>query len=152
MTDILTVKPANYDGFTFRYDTINKKMIFLYLDDLSKDYGVIVTPDDVPEGRERYHVLLTSVKNKIPHIDAPFVSTFMDAFVYAEGVARSGFSGVMIKASDYAAGYMASTVLMLMKLYMKLYMGTTGFVYTTEEGKILTYTGKDPSLQLPEPR
>lgn len=135
MTDIITVKPENYDGFTFRYDTMNKSMVFLYLDDLINKYGLGHAPTDVPEGRERYHVMLTSVKNNIPHIDEPFVSTFLDAFVYAEGIARSGFSGVMLRASRYAEAYMAHTTLLLMQLYSM----NQGFVYTLADGREVPY-------------
>ena len=121
-----------FDGFSFRYDAPTQQVVFEYFDDIVKLHGPAPKDADVPEDRERYHALLITLRDGIPHMDPPFVSTFTDAFVYADRLARTGFSGVMIKASKYALGLMDTTIMTLLEVYGK----TVGFVYHAPTGDV----------------
>lgn len=135
-------RPQYYDGFTFIYDTVKHCMSWGYFDGLSRGVtGPIPQPPGVPEGREAYYVVLSHLKDGMVHMDAPFSSTFIDAFTYAEGVARSGFSGVMIRVTSYAEELLAECIIHLMQHYLE---HGAGFVFTHADGRVVTHPATKP--------
>lgn len=126
-------QPTQFDGFSFHYDPMTKEVVFAYFDDVVKKYGPEPKPIDLPEGRERYHALLTTLREGVPHMDPPFVSTFTDVFTYADNLARTGFSGVMVKDSKWAQTIMDTTIMTLLELYGK----TVGFVFHAPTGDVV---------------
>jgi len=134
-------QPTQFDGFSFHYDLMTKEVVFAYFDDVVKKYGPEPRSIDLPEGRERYHVLLTTLKEGVPHMDPPFVSTFTDVFTYADNLARTGFSGVLVKDSKWALHIMETTIMTLLELYAK----TVGFVYHAPTGPV-TFDVKGKSI------
>lgn len=134
---IVTEKPAHYDGFTFIYDKNNKAMIIQFLVDMIGRYGDVMPAPPTHDNREPYLVMLTTVHDGEIHMEAPFQTTFADALIYAEGIARRGFSGVMVRAAKYADQLLADIIEVMTSTYIK----ETGFVYTHEDGRKVTFPG-----------
>lgn len=139
----LDERPQYYVGFTFIYDGVKHCMSWGYFDGASRGVtGPIPQPPGVPEDREAYHVVLSCIKDGMIHMDAPFSSTFTDAFTYAEGVARSGFSGVMIRVTSYAEELLADCIKCLMDHY---HAEGAGVLFTHADGRVVTHPGKKPT-------
>jgi len=130
-------KPDLYDGFGFFLDKITGLVNFYYFDDVVKEHGESPRDPNIPADREAYHVILSSVrKNKI-YLDAPFLSNFIDPFVYARNLAHAGFNGIMLKKSQWSAALIAQGEVHLRMLYHD----ETGYIYTDERGVETFYPG-----------
>lgn len=129
--------PKEFDGFGFFRDTLDGIVKFYYFDDMVKAYGPEPKDPNQPDDRECFHVILTSVRKAMVHIEAPFTSNFIDAFVYAKHIAHSGFSGVMIRKSRFSVQLLKDSLLHMMSLHKK----NKGFVYC-EDGVETFHKGK----------
>jgi hypothetical protein len=130
----LDTPPALYDGFGFYKDPTDGQVKFYYFDDVIKEHGPEPRDPAVPEDREAYHVMLSSIFKHTVHMDAPFISHFIDPFVYATGLAHSGFSGVMLKKTRWSANVMLQSLNYLRSLHLK----DQGYTYTDESGTTTT--------------
>lgn len=126
----LETPPDIYDGFGFFKDPLDGQVKFYYFDDQVKLHGEPPKDPTTPTDREAYHVLLQSVRKAIVYMDAPFLSNFIDPFVYAAGLAHAGFSGIMYKKTPWSADVVAQAVAYLRMLHAK----TTGYMFTDESG------------------
>lgn len=122
--------PEHYDGFGFFKDPEDGVIKFYYFDDVVKEHGLSPRDPNIPEDREAYHVLLSSIRKTVVHLDAPFISNFIDPFVYATNLAYAGFSGIMLKKTQWSANVIGNS----MKYLRSLYANDRGCMYTDEDG------------------
>jgi len=118
-----------FDGFGFYVHPETHEVVFDYFDDVAREYGPLPGARVIPDDREGYHVLLSSVRKGRVHIEKPFTSTFLDAFVYAAHIARAGFTGVMIRETKYSLAILEATLVEMLTLHAKSY----GFVMKNEQ-------------------
>jgi len=129
--------PKAFDGFGFDLNPVTKDVQFIFFDDVAKEYGQLPGSAEVPKDRERYHVLLSStIKGRI-HVERPFTSNFLDAFAYAEHVARSGFTGVMIRDNKYSVAVMEAVMLEVLTRHAR----EGGFVMEDDNGVDVFHEG-----------
>lgn len=131
------IRPANFDGFAFYEDRVTKEIVFNYFDDVTREWGPLPGDPNIPNDREAYHVLLTSVRKGRVHIEKPFTSTFTDAFVYAAHVARVGFIGIMIRKTQHSAAMFEGTLIETLSHHTLSY----GFVMQNAQGVDVFYEG-----------
>ena len=129
----ITPVPEAYDGFGFYTDTTTGIVMFYFFSELVKNFGPFTKDPAIPDDREPYHVILSSVRKNIIHVESPFLSNFIDPFAYAKNIARSGFLGMMIKHNHYAA----ELVKISLQGIMGYHANNHGFVYT--DGGINTF-------------
>lgn len=130
-------RPALYDGFGFYAHPETKEIVFNYFDDVVREYGQVPGDPTIPTDREAYHVVLSSVRKGRIHVEKPFTSTFLDAFVYAAHVARAGFTGIMIRENKFSMAILEATLIEMLKLHSRGY----GFVMANEQGVDVFYPG-----------
>ncbi len=127
---ISEVPPATFDGFGFFVDKNDNEAKYYFFDDLVKKYGPEKHDPEIPEDRNPYHVILTSVRKGFTHIEAPFTSNFIDPFVYAKRIAHMGFTGIMILKTSYSGILLRDCLLEIMTLHAK----DLGFYYALAPG------------------
>lgn len=134
---LLHTKPSAFDGFGFYVDPETQEVVFNYFDDVAREHGHLPGDPTIPADREAYHVLLSSIRKGRVHIEQPFTSTFIDAFVYAAHVARAGFTGIMIRENKFSLALLEATLIELITLH------TTGhgFVMQNAQGVDVFYKG-----------
>lgn len=130
-----SIQPDEFDGFGFYKDVVDGLVKFYYFDDVAKTHGPSPRDPEVPPDRERYHVMLTSIRKSIVHLDAPFISCFTDPFVYATNLAHAGFSGIMLKKTTWSHVVAETSMKYLRELYSK----DNGCIYTDEHGIQTSY-------------
>jgi hypothetical protein len=134
---LLNIRPLVFDGFGFYAHPQTKEIVFNYFDDVAREHGAIPGDPTIPTDREAYHVILSSVRKGRVHIERPFTSNFLDAFVYAAHMARSGFTGVMIRVNKYSMAILDATLVEMLTLHSKGY----GFVMANDHGVDVFYEG-----------
>lgn len=132
-----TPPPGGFDGFGFFRDKNDDEVKFYFFDDLVKQYGPSPKDPTVPDDRETYHVILTSVRRGITHIEPPFTAHFLDPFVYAKHVAYSGFTGIMIRQAKWSAVLLRDCLLEIMLHHAK----NLGFFYAHDGGPEVFFKG-----------
>lgn len=130
--------PEQFDGFGFFKDALDGSIKFTFFDDLVRQYGPPERDPAIPTDRDPYHVVLTSIRKTMIHLEAPFTSNFIDPFVYARNLAYSGFSGVMIRKSQRSLALLKESVEQMFVLYSR----GKGFVYCDETGAQTFHQGK----------
>jgi len=141
---ILNERPELYDGFGFFMNRETNKVQFYYFDDMARKHGKLPGNPDVPEDRESYHVLLTSVRKGIVHVEKPFTSCFIDPFVYATRIVRAGFNGIMIRETQYSLILLSTALLDTLKLFKT----AGGFVMKDEDGVDVFHEGLNKGKKL----
>lgn len=134
---LLTIRPIAFDGFGFYVHPETKEVVFNYFDDVAREYGQLPGDPTIPNDREAYHVILSSVHKGRVYIEKPFTSTFTDAFVYAAHVAWAGFTGIMIRENKYSVAILEATLIEMLTLHAKSY----GFVMKDENGVDVFHPG-----------
>ena len=134
---LLPNKPPVFDGFGFFVSPETQEVVFNYFDDMSHDYGQLPGNPATPSDRECYHVVLSSVRKGRVHIEHPFTSYFLDAFVYAKHVAFAGFTGIMIRETQYSLAILETTLVEMFKYHIASY----GFVMKDMKGADVFYAG-----------
>jgi hypothetical protein len=130
-------KPVLWDGFGFFLDKLDGLVKFYYFDDFVKIYGESPRDPEIPGDREAFHVMLSSIRKEKVWLDAPFTSNFLDPFVYAKNLALAGFSGVMLKKTQWSATLLAQS-----EAYMRiLHHQDKGYMYTDKDGTETFYPG-----------
>jgi len=138
--DEVEIKPTVWDGFGFVRDS-HGTLRFFYFDDMAKECGIAKKDQSIPEDRDPYYVILTSVRKGVFQIESPFLSNFIDPFVYAKTVSDQGFSGFMYRQGPHAGMMVSTTILDLMERGRSL----GKFIYN-DNGTPLTIGGEhDPA-------
>lgn len=130
---VVGIQPEVWDGFTFYVDRLLGCVVkFTFFDDMVREFGPPERDPKLPLDRESYHVLLSSVRKAVIHIEEPFTSNFLDPFEYARHVAHAGFSGVMIRKTQYSLDLLRTTL----EQMMKLHAAGPGFIYNNKFIKV----------------
>lgn len=134
------IPPAEYDGFGMHrvVATNTIQCDFLLLQDrASRVSAPAHTEVTVPQDRQRFHVLLSSVRRGRVYIETPFVSNFLDPFVYATHMVNAGFSCIMLKYTQYSE-HVAGLYL---EELQRLFLQGSGFVMDNAQGVSTFYAG-----------
>jgi hypothetical protein len=130
--------PTVWDGFGFYRDPEDALIKFYFFDDITQQYGDVPGDPDMPPDRVGFHVILSSKRKNRIHIEIPFTSSFLDAFVYAKRIAHMGFTGIMIKQNKYSP----ALAIQFLKEIMLFHHSEHGFVMENEQGVDVFYAGK----------
>ena len=133
--------PEQFDGFGFFRDVLDGSIKFTFFDDLVRRHGPPERDPAIPTDRDPYHVVLTSIRKAVIHLEAPFTAHFTDPFVYATNLAHSGFSGIMIRKSQYSIDLLKESLEQMFMLYKR----GKGFVYCDEAGAETFHQGEKVS-------
>lgn len=106
----LDTPPETFDGFGFYSDPKDGQLKFFYFDDIVQTHGVQPQDPSIPSDREPFHVLLSSVRKGLVHLEHPFTSNFIDPLVYARHIARAGFGGIMIRVSKFSTALLNACI------------------------------------------
>lgn len=120
-------EPEFWDGFGFFVDVVDDMVKFYFFDDMVRAYGPSKKDPAIPADRETFHVLLTTVRKAIIHIEEPFTSNFTDPFTYAKHIAHAGFSGLMIRKTQFSENVLKKSLEEMMRIHA---LGK-GFMYKT---------------------
>lgn len=137
-TTLLEHAPAVWDGFGFFMDHVDRVVKFYFFDDITRVHGELPGDPNIPADRTAYHVLLTCTRKNRVHIELPFTSNFLDAFVYAKRVAEAGFRGIMIKENKFSLALAEASL----KETMMFHASEYGFVLEDEKGIDMFYAGR----------
>jgi len=129
--------PEVYDGFGFYRDPQDGLVKFYYFDDVCKEHGPAPKDPTIPSDREAYHVMLSNVRKAVVYVDAPFISNFIDPFVYATGLAYHGFNGIMLKKTQWSANVVTQAMAFIRMLHAR----GSGYTYTDEDGVETPFPG-----------